>query len=254
MKKQFIVMSADDYQSVPTPPSIWNQLSGDDQAEFLRIRRTFQDAPKVTSRDRRVQTFPRDLKQVVSFIERSPQDAEVRAIVVGLCFVHGIFCINTRQLKTFMARCKSSINGSFQALGYTLVATKSKARECCRAAMPTLRGHREVIRQWTARVVREPASHDFVSSFTVSGLPEIKPEDLYQGQKMKREQTKPKTVDITFDTEVYSPMADFEFPPAFEIACPVETVAQDDDWPIELERDVVMQSPTGLFDDVVSNP
>jgi hypothetical protein len=247
-------MSAGDSQSVPSPRCIWNQLSSDDQTEFLRIRWTFQDAPKVTSKDRRLQTFPRDLKQVVSFIERSPQNAEARAIVVGLCFVGGIVCINTRQLKDFMARCKSSINGSFQTLGYTLVSTKSKARECCLAAMPALRGHRQVIRQWTARVVREPASHPFVSSFTASGLPEIKPEDLYQQQKMEREQTKPKTVDITFDTEVYSPMADFEFPPEFEIACSVETVAQDHDWPIELGRDVVMESPIGLFDDVVSFP
>jgi hypothetical protein len=235
-------MSAGDAPAVPSPRCVWNELSSDDQKEFARLRQEFEDAPKVTSRDRRLQTFPRDLRQVISFIERSPQNAEARAIVVGLCFVGALVCINTRQLKTFMARSKSSINGSFQTLGYQLVSAKSKARECCLAAMPGLRGHRDTIRQWTARVACETATHRFPSSFAATELPELRPEDLFHEQK-----TKPKPTLLDFE----SPIAEFEFPAEFQFqfACSVESGVRDD-WPIELGRETVMQSPIGFFDDL----
>jgi hypothetical protein len=236
-------MSAGDASPVPSPRCVWNELSSDDQKEFARVRQEFEDSPKVTSRDRRLQTFPRDLRQVVSFIERSPQNAEARAIVVGLCFVGAVVCINTRQLKTFMARSKSSINGSFQTLGYRLVSAKSKAHECCLAAMPALRGNRDIIRQWTARVACETTTHRFASSFAATKLPEIRPEDLFH---------EPKPTLLDFE----SPVAEFEFPTEFQFqfACSVESGARDDEWPIEPGRETVMQSPIGFFDDVLSFP
>jgi hypothetical protein len=85
---------------------------------------------------------------------RAPDNAEVRCIATGLCLSGPVVCINTRQLKKFLNRCKSSINGSFQQLGYIAVRTKSKARNCCVAALPALASDQTVLRQHEATAPR----------------------------------------------------------------------------------------------------
>jgi hypothetical protein len=223
----------------PTPRPVWDRLPIEDQECFLQLRRMFQEAPKVTSKDRRLDTFPRDLKLAICYIERSPTNTDARAILVGLCFIGPCVCVNTRQLKTFMARSKSSINGSFQQLGYVLIATKAKARECVLASLPTLRSHREVIRQWTARIVSQTARHCFLSSFPAAQLPEITTEDLHTQQKPRNAKPKPIT-----DTEFVPEFRDqFEMPfepmPLFE-----------GNWQLADERDQFLQSPVSVFSDL----
>jgi hypothetical protein len=214
----------------------------------------FQEAPKMTCKDRRLDTFPRDLMLAISYIERSPTNTEARAILVGLCFIGPCVCVNTRQLKTFMARCKSSINGSFQQLGYVLIAARAKARECVLASLPALRAHREVMRQWTARFVSETARHCFLSSFPAARLPEIGMKDLYTEQKLRNPTPRP-----IADTREDADLQDLSFPPAFtdqaelgsDFDLPFEpTPLFDGDWQLGDERNQFMRSPMSAFDDI----
>jgi hypothetical protein len=192
-------------------------------------------------KDRRLNTFPRDLDLAIRYIERSPTNTEARVIIVGLCFIGPCVCINTGQLKTFMARSKSSINGSFQQLGYTLIATKAKARECVLASLPALRSHREVIRQWTTRVISEASRHCFLSSFPAAKLPEIMIEDLYTEQRPKHRPVAATEPDIdrmglsfTDEPEIaFEPMQLFE-----------------GDWQLGDERDQFMHSHIDIFSDM----
>jgi hypothetical protein len=170
----------------PAPLSVWQSLSEDDRSEYLRLRSSFQQSPKISSKDRRIIAFPRELQIVIRYLEHSPDNIESRCIISGLCFVGPIDCINTRQLKKFLNRCKSSINGSFQQLGYVAFRTKTKARSCVIAALPALEGDQDLLRQWTCRVVSESATVCFLSNFRRIALPDITEEDLLDEKRPRK--------------------------------------------------------------------
>lgn len=165
------------------PAFYWNMLSQDDRSEFVRLRQGFHHGQKVSSKDRRIVTFRRELNSVVQFLERSDENKEARCVLTGVCFAGKVVCVNTRQLKSFLARCKSSINGSFQQLGYVALRTKAKARNCVLTVLPSLQNHQNILRQWTVRVISEEAAFCFVTSFAHVPLPEITPDDLCDEKK-----------------------------------------------------------------------
>jgi hypothetical protein len=164
------------------PPLFWSQLTQEDKDEFIKIRTNFRQSQKISSKDRRVITFRRELLVVLDFIERRPDSMEARAVLAGVCFAGPVICVNTRQLKSFLARCKSSINGSFQQLGFVALRVKAKARECVVAVLPSLRSQQTILRQWTARYVSEDAKFCFWSAFPYETLPDIHPDELFEQQ------------------------------------------------------------------------
>jgi hypothetical protein len=107
--------------------------------------------------------FSEDLLMLLEFIERSPGGREDRAILVGLAFAGPYVCVNTRQLKALLGRCKSSINGSFHVLGYA--SMKSRASECLAAVLPSLMKELPLLRQWTVRCASENAPFCFASRY-----------------------------------------------------------------------------------------
>jgi hypothetical protein len=165
---------------LPVSATYWTLLSPDDRSEYLRLRASFHHGQRISSKDRRVVTFRRELTLVMEFLERSPENTEVRCILAGVCFAGPVVCINTRQLKGFLKRCKSSINGSFQQLGYLALRTKAKAKACILSVLPSLQSDQNLLRQWTVRAISDDAEFCFVSSFCHAYLPEITAEDLLE--------------------------------------------------------------------------
>jgi len=168
---------------IQLPPVYWNALSQEDKKEYLSLKNSFLHGSKISSKDRRIVTFSNELQVVRNFLERSNENQEARCILTGVCFAGPIVCVNTRQLKTFLSRCKSSINGSFQQLGYVALRTKSKARNCIISVLPSLQSQQNILRQWTVRVASEDAMFCFVTSFSNVQLPEILDEDLFPEKK-----------------------------------------------------------------------
>jgi hypothetical protein len=72
---------------------------------------------------------------VLKFLEYSESHREERCILAGIAFAGPFICVNTRLLKSFLGRCKSSINGGFQQMGYVAIKTKTKARGCVAAVL-----------------------------------------------------------------------------------------------------------------------
>jgi hypothetical protein len=159
------------------PANYWSLLSDEDKIEFIKLRNNFHQGQKNLTRDRRIITFHRELLSVLDFLERSEAKMETMAILTGICFSGRLVCINTRQLKCFLARCKSSINGSFQQLGFVSLRTKVKARNCVMALLPSLREHQMILRQWTVRIARN-SKLSFTSSLRSDRLPEITDDDI----------------------------------------------------------------------------
>jgi hypothetical protein len=161
-----------------------NQISREDNDEFLTIRATFRQRQKLSAKERRVLPFRQELLIALEFIERRPQHMEARAVLAGVCFAGRLICVNTRQLKSFLARCKSSINISFQNLGFVALRGKAKARDCVLAVLPSLNTHPTILRQWTARYVSDHAQFSYYSIFPYRGVPAVKPEELFEPERV----------------------------------------------------------------------
>ena len=176
-------------QSVKPDPSLpiayWNQLSQDDKDEFIRLRTSLQQSQKQsnTVKDSRLMAFSNEMKTILKFIEHDESGRQQRSILTGVAFAGPFICVNTRQLKNFLGRCKSSINGSLQQLGYIAVKTKSKARSCVLAVMPLLSNDVNLLRQWTVRGASEDALFCFVSNFQPNPMPIITSEDLNEERR-----------------------------------------------------------------------
>jgi hypothetical protein len=247
----------------PSPLGLWNRLSESDKTEYMHIQTAFKNAPKITSRDRRVHTFPRDLGIVINFIESSNENSDIRAILVGLCFVGPVVCINTQRLKEFTNRCKSAVNGSFQELGYIAFRSKSKARECVLTSLPALRPFPAIIRQWTARAVSAEAHQCFLSSFSAENLPEIRADDLLTEKKTREKKRKPQVEhsrDIPFQfpttADEMTPQIMFDFPTNWLAEDPLHVL--EPDWahvpliPLEPLPELNVTSCT-WFDEILSD-
>ena len=161
-------------------PQFWDRLSTEEKTEFITLRAQFRQNLHTSVKDRRVISFANELIRVLQYIERDKVHKEERSILTGVCFAGPLICVNTRQLKTFLCRCKSSINGSFQQMGYVALRTKAKARQCIVTLLPALQNEQTILRQWTVRRASENADFCFLSSFPISSLPEITDEDLVE--------------------------------------------------------------------------
>lgn len=161
------------------PSELWCLLTPWEREEYLRLMNSFRHGPKITSKDRRLITFTNELNLLHDYLESSPNNLEQRCLMVGLCFVGPIVCVNTRQLKAFLNRCKSSINGSFQQLGYVAMKSKAIARECVLSALPMLNSHQFILKQWTARYASDNALFCMISSFMHKSMPVVLPEHLF---------------------------------------------------------------------------
>lgn len=154
-----------------------------EKAEFLQLRDQFHQNQKVSLKDRRLASFSSELQAVLNFTEKSDDYRENKCILIGIAFAGPFICVNTRQLKTFLGRCKSSINGSLQQLGYVALRTKSKARNCVLSVLPALTNEANLLRQWSVRCASEDAKFCFISRFMPTNIPSITNEDLFDDKK-----------------------------------------------------------------------
>jgi len=159
-------------------PAFWDRLPSDDKSEFLRLRAQLHSDQQNSSKDSRVVTFRRELVIVLQFIERSGAFREERSILAGIAFGGPFICVNTRTLKAFLGRCKSSINGGFQQMGYVALKNKTKARACIITVMQPLGSDANQLRQWTVRGASPSAESCFLSSFPARLLPDLHLDDL----------------------------------------------------------------------------
>ena len=134
----------------------------DDKQAFRQLHKNFAQKQSSVKEDRHVATFSQEIQSIINFIERRFDGKEARAINAGFSFNGTFICINTRQLKNFISRCKSSINSSLQQLGYTSLKNKAKSHECLVSCLPCLANDHETARQWTVRYSLRRIMNPFV--------------------------------------------------------------------------------------------
>jgi hypothetical protein len=129
----------------------WSSLSPQERSEYLDLKYHFHHDLAPNEKDRNLRHFRKDVHSILDFINSTTGNREHRAIVCGLA-AHGRFlCIHQSQLKQFMGRCKSSINGSFRRLGFSQLDVKRDSLSNLVAALPSLEYEPSAQKQWSVR-------------------------------------------------------------------------------------------------------
>ena len=142
-------------------PIYWELLSDSDKTGYHNLKMAFNVRSVKRNRGHRAETFDSMLDAIHKFAERHDSNDWRRFLVCGVCWIDGAIAINTRQLRLLITKCKSSINGSLQKLGYVTNTSHSESWNMLFSRIPTLRDNFTEIRQWTIRYKKDrnpPAS------------------------------------------------------------------------------------------------
>lgn len=129
-------------------------LSRADAAEYCRLKESFVHSQNSGIRDRRGNSFKNEIETIIRYVDRRPEGRESRALATGLIRAGSFLCVNSQRLKSFVCRCKSSINNGFQQLGYESVKARNQANSCLASTLPSLsKNNPNLSRQWTVRTM-----------------------------------------------------------------------------------------------------
>lgn len=139
----------------PEPrPMYWDLLSENDKRSYLFLRQTLASPTCKNRRNRSAQTFSEILEGIKTYVVRGDEKGDHdRSLVCGICWLNDKIAINTRQLRLILSKCKSSINGSFQQLGYGTIPTGADSSAELVKYFPELENNFPQLRQWTVRQI-----------------------------------------------------------------------------------------------------
>jgi hypothetical protein len=204
-------------------PRHWDLLSIADRACYTELRLSFSDPARKGHRGRNWQTFTDCLALVRSFVVQHTPDDWRRAVVSGIYWFpdNTTVAVNIRQLGLLIAKCKSSINGAFQHLGFGIPRTGGDPVAELRRNLPFFSDNFGELKQWTIR--QQPTK---VEPQVLSPAPTIETHNQFTNFSLETEAVP------GFDRD-YEPVGGFgPMPPdLFEEAAPfVPSEAELKDW------------------------
>lgn len=139
------------FDQVSSLPNYFERLSDEDKKTYIFLRNAFSQPSCKNRRNKSSETFNEIVKALKAFVVQNNSGDVDRALVCGICFLGEAIAINTRQLRLLISKCKSSINGSFQALGYGTVPSGSDCTAALIRFFPFMKDNFSELRQWTIR-------------------------------------------------------------------------------------------------------
>ncbi|OHT10125.1 hypothetical protein TRFO_20648 [Tritrichomonas foetus] len=151
-------------------PKYFEMLSSDDQKSFLELQSRLSSKKLRNNRGQRLSKFSEILHSIQSFVCKGDENDSIRALVCGVAWLPRGIAINTRQLSILIDKCKSSINGSLQRMGYIPVQTKGDQTSELVEKIPFLKNNFPELREWTVRqlAVSTPPAEFIPTSFSTN--------------------------------------------------------------------------------------
>jgi hypothetical protein len=134
----------------------YDLLSPDDKLKYGELRAILSSKLRRNRRGKRLDEFAEILASIHSFCVRQDGSDWQRSLVCGVCWLPNGIAINNRQLSILIGKCKSSINGSLQKMGYFAVQNRAETSAPLTDAIPMLRNHFNELREWTVRLATLP--------------------------------------------------------------------------------------------------
>ena len=138
-------------------PQYWQLLDRVDLEEYLKLRLQNEENIAKSKKGERIESFNQKLDQIKKYIERDTANQWKRSLVCGAIFLkEGIF-INIQNFKMVLSRCKSSINGSFQQMGYNANQCNPAAAQEIKSKIPFFSKSPNDLKKWTFREFKQHA-------------------------------------------------------------------------------------------------
>jgi hypothetical protein len=153
-----------------TPP-FFDLLSPSDQEEYYKLRALVSSESCRHNRHHRLDTFSDVLSSIRSYCERGDSNDGLRALVCGVCHLSDSIAVNVRRLRILVEKCKSSINGSFQRMGFLPFIGKTEALDRLTEKMPQIKGNYNELREWSYRRSEVFTPQPFIPSFNCTEYP-----------------------------------------------------------------------------------
>jgi hypothetical protein len=130
-------------------PFLW-QLCEADRFLYVCLKSTVSSNAAKSPRNLRLNTFSENLEAIKTFVCRNDKDDSLRGMICGIYWLPDGLAINIHRLRQLVPKCKSSINGSLQKLGFTVNLGRSECAQAVTALFPLLKENAE-LRKWTIR-------------------------------------------------------------------------------------------------------
>lgn len=146
-------------------PQYFNYLSESDKCGYNSLRCMLAKPDRRNRRNQSCESFSEMLQMIKSYIIRNDGHDWTRAIVCGIVWLTYFIMVNTRQLRILLGKCKSSINGSFQSLGYLPAVPNVNDTSNFINTFSLLKDNFSELRTWTFRSL---PTYPYTSSKRVS--------------------------------------------------------------------------------------
>ena len=149
-------------------PLHWDLLCESDKAIYEKMLSVLS-APKVHSRkNTKLTEFKDALDAIKIFEDHEPEEKWKRCLVCGVCFFEAGIAVNITQLRKLILKCKSSINGCLNEMGYSIVVSKVNGCSELFSIIPYLNKNYSELKCWTVRMYSKPSP--ILSSSIVNDL------------------------------------------------------------------------------------
>ena len=132
-------------------PKYIELLSQADVVRYNSLRQTLSSNLCRYNRGNRLSTFQEMLTAIKTFCIHNDEDDWKRCLVCGICWLPQGIAVNNRQFSLLIDKCKSSINGSFQRMGYGTIQSRQDSQKLLTSAIPYLNGKYTEVREWSVR-------------------------------------------------------------------------------------------------------
>lgn len=132
-------------------PLFIDLLNDEDRIKYSELREQFSLPKYKNRRNKSNNVFKTMIQSIKSFIDKNETDKWKRSLVCGIVWVDDMIIINTHQLRILIDKCKSSINGSFQSIGYEALPSGEEYISHIISLYPFMKNNYAELRQWTAR-------------------------------------------------------------------------------------------------------
>lgn len=135
-------------------PQFFELLNEEDKKQYLLMKSALSSPVCKNRRNHSTDTFKQILQMIKNFTNRNDCDDWKRCIVCGIFWLEdNQIAVNSKQLCILLSKCKSSINGSLQALHYLKIPNNLDHVKQFVKSIQMIQTHPMLIelRQWTIR-------------------------------------------------------------------------------------------------------
>ena len=140
-----------DFPLIDNLPGHWNLLTRSDLDEYVKLRKSFYDEIRKSKKGERLDAFIQRILKIKNFVERGDGDDWKRGLVCGIIFLPNSIAIHIQQFRLLLGKCKSSINGSLQAIGFAAHPQGGPIETELLMKVPIFQKEHSEVKKWTVR-------------------------------------------------------------------------------------------------------